>query len=168
MPFCDSAGKEWPYQSNDILKSEIHTGLSQHYQYTLKGSVDKNVHPIFLVMSGPGTGKSRLLDEFLTLAQESCSEDVGLRTRLEKTYVFKLNFDNGNHILDQPFVASIAIRSRMYHQLHPQELGWVEFKSEHTSKVEPYSVLQTLASITGDTLDNPKVIRKEFHSRTEL
>jgi hypothetical protein len=71
-----------------------------------KGKTDKN-HPLFLVFSGPGTGKSRLLDELPELAKKSVLEQRHQRSSLSpppeelcelldnNAFVFKISFENG-------------------------------------------------------------------------
>ncbi len=129
MAFCSSEGKEWEYQSDEQLERTLSKGLQQHYKHTVRMSYDKTDHPIFLVMSGPGTGKSRLLDEFISLAIETCT-DPALKEMLENSYVFKVNFDNGTklHTAD---TATNQIASRMYYQLHPPQVLWEDFSRHY-------------------------------------
>jgi len=55
---------------------------------TLKSKSD---HPIFLALSEPGTGKSRLLDElpYIACNMFESNEELGRRIRGEDIFVFK-------------------------------------------------------------------------------
>src|SRR5690606_3056565 len=55
--------------------------------------ISEQVHPIYLVWSGPG--KSRLLDEFPSLCGKSVATNQEMKTHFDKTvYVFKISFEN--------------------------------------------------------------------------
>ena len=49
------------------------------------------MHPAYFLFSGPGTGKSRTLDEFQALCIEATQENLELSERLKKAYVFKVH-----------------------------------------------------------------------------
>jgi ABC-type lipoprotein export system ATPase subunit len=54
----------------------------------LEKNYDKSQHPIFMICSGAGTGKSRLLDEFGALASKMTSDDPILNEKIKNSYVF--------------------------------------------------------------------------------
>lgn len=82
-----------------------------------------------LVLSGPGTGKSRMLDEMKALlckaAVESNSQD--LIKRMENAYIFRVTFENGTStvgsLLDYEN-PELDIRFRMLYQLAKERKPW--------------------------------------------
>jgi len=64
--------------------------LPNHYQNWLSKKPDKQLHPLYLIWSGPGTGKSRTLEEFQKICIKSISDPI-LRKQLEEAYVFQVN-----------------------------------------------------------------------------
>ena len=119
--FCDSQGHFWEYQSTPELTETIRGGLEHHHENTIAGSVDKLHHPLFLVLSGPGTGKSRLLDEFHRIACDTCNCQE-LLYKLEEAYVFKVSFENGTRESNGEMSGAQEIGARMYFQLHPDSV----------------------------------------------
>jgi len=136
--FCTSSGKDWEYQGKSDLAITIKDPLVKHYQEWEDGSEDKQNHPLFLVLSGPGTGKSRMLDEMQVLlclaAEQSKKED--LMQRMKNAYVFHVSFENGTSAtgkqLLNPEFPDFDISYRMLYQLSKERPGkdWTEFASE--------------------------------------
>lgn len=56
-PLCSSDGKEWKYQGREQLVSCLVQPMATHYTAWKQGRKDKRLHPLFTVLSGPGTGK---------------------------------------------------------------------------------------------------------------
>lgn len=115
--FCDTNGCAWKYQTTDELESNIGRFLLGHYTASQKFSKDKQAHPIFLMFSGAGTGKSRFLDEFPEIAARACKNNLVLQGKIENAYIFHVGFENGTRMQS---VSSDAnhIGCRMYYQLH--------------------------------------------------
>jgi hypothetical protein len=65
---CNSSGLKWNYQwiSEDIFSEPI----KLHFDSWKRSSTDETTHPIILALSGPGTGKSRFLDELPVLLKK--------------------------------------------------------------------------------------------------
>ncbi|KAG7376546.1 hypothetical protein PHYPSEUDO_013157 [Phytophthora pseudosyringae] len=85
---CGSTGQDWPYQGAAELGARLADPLAQHYDAWQKGNQDKQNHALFLVLSGPGTGKSRMLDEMQGLLCEAAelSDDRELASKMKKAY----------------------------------------------------------------------------------
>jgi hypothetical protein len=71
-------------------------------------------------MSGPGTGTSRLLNEFPHLVKESVSGIDGLTQFVNSSFCFNISFENGTSENPQPFNPSKVIGTRMMYQLQDQ------------------------------------------------
>ncbi|KAK1947060.1 hypothetical protein P3T76_001070 [Phytophthora citrophthora] len=115
---CSSRGSTWEYQG----KSELWSRWSVITTPGKGGSEDKQSHTLHLVMSGPATGKSRMLDEMKGLMYEAAvrSEDQTLIDRMEKSYVFRVTFENGTQetgSLFNPDIPELNISYRMLYQL---------------------------------------------------
>ena len=54
-------GASWNYQHSETIQRILATQLADHFTAWQRKSTDKGDHPLFIVASGPGTGKSRLL-----------------------------------------------------------------------------------------------------------
>ncbi|KAK1938140.1 hypothetical protein P3T76_009290 [Phytophthora citrophthora] len=73
-------------------------------------------------MSGPGTGKSRMLDEMKGLLYEAAvrAKDQTLIDRMKKPYLFRVTFENGTQAtgsLLNPDIPELDISYRMLYQL---------------------------------------------------
>lgn len=88
-PLLYTVGKDWVYQASEEIKEILRETLPGHYKAWKDRAVDKQLHPLYLLWSGPGTGKSRTLEEFQSLCCMSVS-DPELRTRVTDAYVFKV------------------------------------------------------------------------------
>ena len=152
--FCTTSGSEWDYQSCSFLRENLEENLNKHYERTLAGSRDKSDHPLFLTMCGPGTGKSRLLDEFVSLAVNCTNGD--LKAKLEDAFVFKVSFENSTQMFTKN--GPISIGCRMYRQLHPEEIDWEAFCADPKSHVRPWFVIRKLSAILCRDLKDMNVI----------
>ena len=74
-------------------------------------------HSLLLIASGPGTGKSRLLDEFKRLAVKVSCLNPALKEMLEGAYVFKISLENGTRYSQGHEKMKNIIGSRMLFQL---------------------------------------------------
>ncbi|KAG9402538.1 hypothetical protein AC1031_007148 [Aphanomyces cochlioides] len=79
---CRSSGQDWPYQGAPELATELTKPIAEHYK---AWQMDKQNHTIILVLSGPGTGKSRMQDEMKGLLCEAAvqSKNQALMKRME-------------------------------------------------------------------------------------
>jgi len=66
-------GASWKFQIGPETLSQVKTTLPSHFGNWME-KTDKQLHPIYLILSGPGTGKSRLLQEFPDLCRRVTSE----------------------------------------------------------------------------------------------
>ena len=64
--------------------------LPFHYKNWNEGNPDKQCHPAYFLFAGPGTGKSRTLNEFHQLSCEAIKDNAELYNRLSKAFVFKV------------------------------------------------------------------------------
>ncbi|KAK1930433.1 hypothetical protein P3T76_014104 [Phytophthora citrophthora] len=118
---CSSHGSTWKYQGKPELVETLVEPLVGHYNAWKRGDEDKQNHALHLVMSGPGTGKSRMLDEMKGLLYEAAvrSKDQTLIDRMEKPYVFRVTFENGTQAtgsLFNPAIPELDISYRMLYQ----------------------------------------------------
>ncbi|CAG8509257.1 5556_t:CDS:2 [Funneliformis caledonium] len=118
-PLLYGVGKKWVYQPGQGLHEKLRNKLRMHYEYYLGGVVDKSFIPIYLFLSGAGTGKSRNAEEFynMTLACLSDSKDLKLKGRIRNAWVFNISFENGNSLsYGVEKEAYSAIRTRILKQ----------------------------------------------------
>lgn len=147
--FLFSEGSKWEYQSDPNVHALLRYEITNHYSYWKEGIKDKHTHPLFLCLSGPGTGKSRLLNEFPRLVKESVSEVIELEPFIkDHSYCFNVSFEFGTEEDNDPFDPSSAIGTRMMYQLQDQ-LSWADFR-----KKSPYSIPEAIRSFS-------KIIRQE-------
>ena len=85
-----TSGKDWEYQPGTKLLGQLKDSLLKHHQNWKDGATDKQMHPAYFLFSGPGTGKSRTLDEFQQLCIDATQENPELSKCLKKAYVFKV------------------------------------------------------------------------------
>ncbi|KAE8971311.1 hypothetical protein PR003_g27972 [Phytophthora rubi] len=86
---CTSDGQDWAYQGASELVAELAKPLVAHYEAWELGYEDKQNHAINLVVGGPGTGKSRMLEEMKGLLCEAAkqSQQQELVERMENACV---------------------------------------------------------------------------------
>ncbi|OWZ05257.1 Crinkler (CRN) [Phytophthora megakarya] len=107
------------YTIKDLLNESGYqlgpAGVRKHYNAWKTGNCDKLMHPR---RGGPGTGKSRMLDEFPTLVtrdiMDEKNEDPEMMKLLNETFTFKVDFDNETAQQFELTNAAEAIGTRMY------------------------------------------------------
>ncbi|KAE9266940.1 hypothetical protein PR003_g31946 [Phytophthora rubi] len=114
-----SIGANWDFQ-NSLNIGNLSYAIGQHYQAWTKGKTDKRSHPLFVCSGGPGTGKSKLLDELPNVLRQQVGVqgDPAMNELLRNAYTFKVTFENGttdNRGISDP---SKMIGTRMLYQLY--------------------------------------------------
>jgi hypothetical protein len=94
-PLLQTEGSKWEYQCDPTFHGILRSEIKMHFDNWKGKRSDKQGHPLFLCLSGPGTGKSRLLNEFPRLIKESISGIKGLEQFVENAFVFNISFENG-------------------------------------------------------------------------
>ncbi|KAF1324559.1 hypothetical protein FI667_g9722, partial [Globisporangium splendens] len=160
-PLVSTAGTAWDFQ-NPLDLPTISEAIRRHYQAWGEGMHDKRRHPVFMCLGGPGTGKSRLLDEFPTVVQRQVfgdegSEDQVMMGLLKNAFTFKVTFENGTTAPGQFANPAQAIGTRMLYQLQ-DSLEWGDFVDQRANHVTPDHVLRKLAEIVGTPLGDMCVI----------
>ena len=135
--------RNWEYQGIDIhQKEKIMGAVKNHFDKWKEGSEKKNEHPIFCCLTGPGRGKTRLLDEFPAILKDILKEDE-LKTRIENAYVFPVTFSNGTaNTYQQSVEWHIAVR--MLWQLEDQKGGFESFCQDALKKDNTLSIIGVL------------------------
>ncbi len=148
-----TTGSEFPYQPPEGIVELLAEQLQDHYNNYKRFSTDKKDHPLFLVLSGAGTGKSRFLDEFHALclaAVQNSSSD--LEDRIQNAFVFKISYENG-HSGDNAFVdGAQSLGTRMLYQLSDQ--AWDQKKGQPFVKMTPPQVMRLVAKLRGKKLSD--------------
>ena len=134
--------------------------LTGHLTAFREGNTDKGMHPVFLVLSGPGTGKSRLLDEFMGWARESVSrfemkvaeryerDNVEeMQRRLAEAKVFKISYEGATASDD--FVIQVSLGCRMLYQLLGEGQTWPSFAQKKEYQLGVGEVLDRLTADLG-------------------
>jgi hypothetical protein len=117
-----SAGKDWKYQLSEDLEVTLRREIRDHYRKFREGLVDKTCMPLYLFLSGAGTGKSRNATEFHRTAMTCLGdEDEELREKLRNAWVFHTSFENGSSLRPSESNPFTAIGTRMLHQLLPEK-----------------------------------------------
>ncbi|KAI9994914.1 hypothetical protein PInf_011754 [Phytophthora infestans] len=98
-PLVGTTGATWDFQ-NSLDLGNLASAIGCHYQAWRDGKTDKRTHPLFVCLDGPGTGKSRLLDEFPNILQQQMFRDEtqgdpAMKQLLQTAYNFKITFENG-------------------------------------------------------------------------
>jgi hypothetical protein len=157
----EASGAAWPYQKSPEMLKELREHIPAHFAQWKRGATDKQVHPLFVSCSGPGTGTSRLLQEFLPLIKEAIStgdvrlaDDVkaGLQQRLDTAYVFNVSFESTTPYDPMKPATSSGheLGTRMLWQLVDRNgMTYSEFAKSNSAT--PDDVIQYLARLTRKT-----------------
>ncbi|KAJ8550531.1 hypothetical protein ON010_g10539 [Phytophthora cinnamomi] len=168
-PLCKSFGKAWPYQGKEELAATVAGPLADHFNAWKDGNDDKQTHAINLVLSGPGTGKSRMLDEMdgILLRAAELSGSQELVRRMQKVYIFHVTFENGTAAqgsLINPDCPDYDISYRMLYQLtKDRRTDWPAFCADVKRRYGhlPLSigtVIQLLADLEMTDITNMTVV----------
>ncbi|RGB22757.1 hypothetical protein C1646_775582 [Rhizophagus diaphanus] len=155
-PLLRTSGANWEYQPDPTLNEILQKAIREHYDAFLKGDFDKTNIPIYLFLSGAGTGKSRNANEFQQTAISSVSKDKVLLARIKDAYVFNVSYENGTALRprEDPF---LAIGTRMLFQLLREEMDFDEVRLTYEPP-SPMSVLSLVAKYRNRDLKNITVI----------
>ncbi|RHZ76437.1 hypothetical protein Glove_197g38 [Diversispora epigaea] len=118
-PLLYTSGANWEYQPDPSLKQILRRELKNHYKNFILGRFDKLSLPLYLFLSGAGTGKSRNANEFHQTAITclSAQEDEELLTRIKEAWVFFVSYENGFALQSVESDFYRAIGTRMLFQL---------------------------------------------------
>ncbi|KAG0271060.1 hypothetical protein BGZ95_001193, partial [Linnemannia exigua] len=157
QPLFRTTGLNWTYQPDSKLYDNLRHSIRDHHHNFFKGLRDKSTIPLYLFLSGAGTGKSRNAQEFHQSAV-SCltEEDRELRNRIEHAWVFHVSLENGTSPLFQEVDPIEAVGNRMLLQLLPDKslddvVGVYE-------SARPMQVLGLVARGTGQDLKSATVV----------
>eukprot|EP00475_Leptophrys_vorax_P026960 TRINITY_DN3838_c0_g1_i2.p1 TRINITY_DN3838_c0_g1~~TRINITY_DN3838_c0_g1_i2.p1 ORF type:complete len:267 (-),score=47.86 TRINITY_DN3838_c0_g1_i2:40-840(-) len=126
-PLLQTEDSKRVYQTDPGFGPILRKEIQSHYVEWRKGARDKQLHPLFLCMSAPGTGKSRLLHEFPRLVKESLSGVDGVEQFVNCSFCFNVSFENGTSENPEPFHPSNVVGTRMMYQLQ-NDLKWSTFR----------------------------------------
>ena len=148
-----TSGSEWAYQPSPSNDLKIAAGLSDLGVAWQKDSADKTLRPVFTVASGPGTGKSRLLDELPALCRTLAVSNPALQALLGSAHIFKVSFENGTPFdpdTEAGRGGDTAVGTRMMWQLADKD----KFGRRFSAFISLYhytidDALEALSEITG-------------------
>jgi hypothetical protein len=144
---CQSYGSKWKYQ---WIAGDVFSGpLQIHFDSWKNLSTDKSTHPLILALSGPGTGKSRFLDELPDLLT-NYSIGREFHELIKGAYVCKVTFENGTSGVVEGKSAGWQIAVRMMYQLLADPPPFDNFKESLKGKndLSIGDVIQLLSSLT--------------------
>ncbi|RHZ72723.1 hypothetical protein Glove_240g37 [Diversispora epigaea] len=157
-PLLRTSGADWGYQCHPSLRDILRKALKDHYEKFILGRFDKTTIPLYLFLSGAGTGKSRNANEFHQTAITclSAQEDMELLTRIKKAYVFLVSFENGTSILpkENPY---LGIGTRMLFQLLRDKMDFFDIERKYNSP-NPLEVVSLVAKRYNQSLKDVTVI----------
>jgi hypothetical protein len=135
-----SEGRSWDYQVFPQLIKELRSSMFEHYTTYINGFIDKQSIPLYLFLSGAGTGKSRNAAELHKTAYncfngthfpkhkdaELAKREEKLAQMLETPFVFHISLENGTGLGFYDLDPWTAIGSRMLLQLlgEPDNKDW--------------------------------------------
>ncbi|RHZ79917.1 hypothetical protein Glove_140g108 [Diversispora epigaea] len=158
-PLLFTSGAKWEYQPHPSLKDIMRKELKDHYKNFISGHFDKLNLPIYLFLSGPGTGKSRNASEFHQTAITclSAQEDEELLTKIKKAWVFLISFENGFNIQKNESDCYLAIGTRMLFQLFREKMKFHEVIKTYEPP-NPLDVISLISKYYNQDMKNIVVI----------
>jgi hypothetical protein len=132
-------GANFPLQGREETIKILMEGSSSRNgiceRFTRRNESDRNVHPIPLLANGPGTGKSRFLQEIPTLLREQAgkytADDEFLNMIKDRMYAVNVTFGNGTPAksVDVPIgETSVALRILYEHFISGGTCDYEKFK----------------------------------------
>ncbi|KAF9101346.1 hypothetical protein BGX27_011512, partial [Mortierella sp. AM989] len=156
-PIISTPGVDWEYQASEDLLQTLREEVREHFDHFRAGMFDKTYMPLYLFLSGAGTGKSRNASEFhRTAIQCLTEEDVELRNRLQNAWVFHVSLESNTAIRRDENNATHAIGSRMLLQLLPD--AKLEDMLRDYEAPEPLFVLRLVAKYYNQDLADSSII----------
>ncbi|GJJ77568.1 hypothetical protein EMPS_09927 [Entomortierella parvispora] len=148
-PLLRTAGQDWTYQPHPALYDELLPTIRDHFDNFSKGLRDKSNIPLYLFLSGAGTGKSRNAQEFHHSARLCLTEnDQELQNKIGHAWVFHVTLENGTSVSERELNDPIhAIGIRMLQQLLPGK-DIYEVQREYVEP-HPMDVLDLIAHNAG-------------------
>lgn len=118
------------------LIETLRTQVQSHFDSYTKHHIDKTTIPLYLFLSGAGTGKSRNAAELHQTAYKCFSghyfqRNEKLANLILGSFVFHVSFENGTSILPSEKDPLLAIGSRMFLQLIQDETGSLSLEDVH-------------------------------------
>lgn len=134
---CRSTRRNWPYQGASEIAKKLKRSLVNNYKAWKENNHDGHCRALNVILSGAGTGKSRMLDNMKSLlcGAAKLSKDEDLMARMESAYVFRITFADGpeqdSQLIDDIY-GDLDISYRMIYQLykHKREVAWPLFVSK--------------------------------------
>ena len=147
-PLLRTVGADWDYVGIEDLQKQLRKPLTELCKNKGFGE-DKMSHPLFLVVAAPGQGKSRFLQEFHGLAEETGL--IGSSPYGQRFLQFLLTLENGQKV-DAAYddLPQTILASRMLWQLLAKadftRFGWAGLPANFTfpqlrAKVAKESIL---------------------------
>src|SRR4051812_31207039 len=145
-PLLSTSGATWVYQPDPSLNEILQKVLKQHYENFILSRFDKRNIPIYLFLSGAGTGKSRNANEFHQMAITclSAKEDENLLARIQQAWVFLISYENGLSLKLRETDPYLAIGTRMLFQLLRKKMMFHEI-IEAFEPPDPIDVVKLMA-----------------------
>ncbi|CAG8798543.1 3185_t:CDS:2, partial [Racocetra persica] len=159
-PLLRTSGANWEYQPDPSLKQILREALKKHYKNFTLGRIDKKSDlPIYLFLSGAGTGKSRNANEFHQTAITclSTQEDRELLTRIKEAWVFHVSYENGFSLKQEESNPYLAIGTRMLFQLLREKMDLYEI-IETYNPPNPMDVVKLIAKHYNRDLKSATII----------
>ena len=98
-PLVDTLGSKFTLMDREATFKIFADALNERYHHWKRGAIDRNCHPIPFLAAGPGTGKSRFLQELhssfkqFIINSNSCSES--LKETYSNALFINISFGNG-------------------------------------------------------------------------
>ncbi|KAF9409162.1 hypothetical protein BGZ76_005728, partial [Entomortierella beljakovae] len=158
-PLLGTSGASWEYQASGALLRTMKDEIEAHFASFKAGHIDKSTMPMYLFLSGSGTGKSRNASEFHNAAIQCIGHtNDELRRRLETAWVFHVSLENGFSLQPLENDPLKAIGSRMLYQLLSDNGMELEQVLRDYFAPDPIDVLNLVARFHHEDLCNSTVI----------